>query len=162
MTPSPRSWLLAVSLLALAPLAQAACDDSRGTLLLRSDNDLYGQAGQDQGYSAGANIAWVSPTLEAGDADCLPAGVAWLDRATGWLRWGGGTHRNLVLSWHHAVYTPVDGTRSDLIPDDRPYAGVMLFGLGQNARDGERLAATRLRLGIVGPSASADREVMSR
>lgn len=156
MTLSPRSWLLAATLLSLAPLAQADCDDSRGILLLRSDNDLYGQAGQDQGYSAGANLAWVSPTLGAGDGGCLPAGIAWLDRATGWLRWGEGGHRNLVLSWHHAVYTPVDGTRTDLIPDDRPYAGVMLLGIGQNVRDDGRLAATRLRLGIVGPSAQGE------
>ncbi len=144
-----RSTLLATTLLALAPLAQAACG---GTATARSDNDVYGQAGQDQGYSAGFAFAWTTPTVERDGATCLPG----LDRASRWLAWGPGTHRNLVLSFHHALYTPTDGTRADLIADDRPYAGTMLFGIGQQVRDANRMAATHLRLGIVGPSAKGE------
>lgn len=150
----PRHALLAAALLALAPLAQASCgDDDR--LLLRSDNDVYGQAGQDENYTAGAYIAWMSPTIE-GDAACLPGGVAWLDRATSWLRWGSGSQRNLLLDYHHALYTPRDGQRVDIDPDDRPYAGTVLFGVGQQVRDGDRLAVTRLQLGLIGPSAQGE------
>lgn len=150
----PRHALLAATLLALAPLAHAGCgDDDR--LLLRSDNDVYGQAGQDENYSAGAYIAWVSPTV-AGDDTCLSGGVAWLDRATGWLRWGSGSERNLLLDYHHSIYTPRDGQRVDIDPDDRPYAATMLFGVGQQVRDGDRLAVTRLQLGLVGPSAQGE------
>lgn len=150
----PRHALLAATLLALAPLAHAACGDD-GRLLLRSDNDVYGQAGQDENYSAGAYLGWVSPTSGEGAA-CLPAGVAWLDRATGWLRWGQGDQRNLVLDFHHAIYTPKDGLRADIDPDDRPYAATLLLGLSQQVRDGDRLAVTRLQLGMVGPSAQGE------
>lgn len=144
-----RKTLLATALLTLAPLAQAGCG---GTATARSDNDVYGQAGQDQGYSAGFAFAWSTPTVARDEAGCL----AELDRATRWLAWGPGTHRNLVLTWHHAIYTPTDGTRADLILDDRPYAGTMVFGIGQQVRDENRMAATHLRLGIVGPSAQGE------
>lgn len=140
-----------LALLLLAPFAHAACPEG-STLTLRSDNDVYGQAGQDQGYSAGFAAGWATPTVARGETGCL----APLDRATRWLAWGPGEHRNLVLTYHHAIYTPTDGTRADLITNDRPYAGTMLFGVGQQVRDGERLAATHLRLGIVGPSAQGE------
>jgi hypothetical protein len=59
-------------------------DDGRrapATLNLRSDNDLYGRADQDQGYTAGIAVTWVSPNLDGLDVDaCLPAPVRWLDR----------------------------------------------------------------------------------
>lgn len=144
----------ATLLLALAPLAAADCGDSR--LLLRSDNDVYGQAGQDQGYSAGFAATWVSSTLSGDDTACLPGMVAFLDRVTPWLRWGKGAQRNLALSLHHAIYTPADGHRADVIAEDRPYAGLLLLGLTHHVRDGERLASTRLKLGIVGPSAQGE------
>src|SRR5690606_20286715 len=135
--------LAPLALLLLAPLAQAACPDG-STLTLRSDNDVYGQSGQDQGYSAGFAAGWATPTV-ARDED---TGLAWLDRATRWLAWGPGDQRNLVVTWHHGIYTPSDGSRPDLITDDRPYAGTMLLGVGQQVRNGERLSATHLRLGI--------------
>lgn len=144
-----RPTLLTIALLSLAPLAYAGCG---GTATARSDNDVYGQAGQDQGYSAGFAFAWATPTVGRDETGCL----AGLDRATRWLAWGPGTHRNLVLTWHHSIYTPTDGTRADLILDDRPYAGTMLFGIGQQVRDENRMAATHLRLGIVGPSAQGE------
>lgn len=144
----------ATLLLALAPLAAADCGDSR--LLLRSDNDVYGQAGQDQGYSAGFAATWFSSTVSGDDTGCLPGLVAFLDRATPWLRWGGGAQRNLALSLHHAIYTPADGQRADVVAEDRPYAGLLLLGLAHHVRDGERLASTRLKLGIVGPSAQGE------
>lgn len=144
---------LALMLLALAPLAHAGCG---GTLVLRSDNDVYGQAGQDENYSAGARIQYVSPTLGGDASACLGPATRALDRATGWLRFGADGQRNLVFGVHHAIYTPVDGQRADLVADDRPYAGVLLFDLAQQVRDGDRLATTSLALGLVGPSAQGE------
>ena len=43
--------------------------------------------------------------------------------------------------------------RTDLIADDRPYAAALLLSFGYNARKGDRLRTTQLRLGMVGPSA---------
>lgn len=155
--PLPRLLALsALLVLAAAPVSAMDCGQAPSQLLVRSDNDVYGRANQDQNYTAGFAATYASATIGDEDASCLPGALAGLDRATRWLRWGRGSQRNLVLAWHHAIYTPKDGTRSDLIADDRPYAGVLLLGLGHNVRDGERLASTQLRLGMVGPSAQGE------
>jgi len=143
----------ALLLATLASIAHAGCG---GTVVLRSDNDVYGQAGQDENYSAGASIQYASPTLSGEDRACLGPVTRWLDGATGWLRHGEGDRRNLVVGVHHAIYTPVDGQRVDLDPDDRPYAGVLMFDLQHQVRDGDRLANTSLGLGLVGPSARGE------
>ena len=128
------------------------------TLIVRTDNDVYGRANQDQGYTAGAAITWVSPNLHGSTDDtCLPAALRWADRGFGWLQPDDVEQRNMVLTYTHALYTPTDGTRADLIVDDRPYAGVLMLGMGWNGRRGDRLSSTHLRLGMTGPSARRTR-----
>src|SRR3546814_18634030 len=61
----------------------------------------------------------------------------------------------MVVSFGQAIYTPTDHTRADLIEDDRPYAAALMASFGYNARTGDRLRTTQLRVGIVGPSAQA-------
>lgn len=53
------------------------------------------------------------------------------------------------------MYTPTDRERRDLIADDRPYAGAVMLSVGYNARKGDHLRTTQLRLGMVGPAAKA-------
>lgn len=157
--------LLPLALASALPLTAHADGDCRGegpqanpaTLVLRTDNDVYGRADQDQGYTAGAAVTWVSPDLDSyTDDTCLPSALRWVNRGFGWLRPRDAEQRNLVLTYTHALYTPTDGTRTDLIVDDRPYAGVLMFGMGWNGRRGDRLATTHLRLGMTGPSAQGE------
>lgn len=152
--------LAATLLLTSSCLAQAACPtadaagEDRATIILRSDNDLYGREGQDQGYTNGFFATYVSPNLDSFTEDpCLPPAVRWVNRALGWLQPRGAGQKNVVLSFSHGTYTPTEGTRGDLILDDRPYAAVGMFGVGYHGRDGNRLSSTHLRLGMVGPSA---------
>jgi hypothetical protein len=158
--------ILSLALAATLPTAAFAAStcpgkddvgDNPSTLAMRSDNDLYGRADQDQGYTAGLAVTWVSPRLDSFDADpCLPASVRWINRALGGLQPGDAEQRNVVLGFQHMIFTPTDGTRRDVILDDRPYAGVALMGLGYNGRRGDRLSTTHLRLGMVGPSAQGE------
>src|SRR5690606_37031330 len=105
--PSPLRLLPLLLLCLPAPALAGQCAElAPPQLQLRNDNDVYGRADQDQGYTAGAYGAWVSPTLEGDDRHCLSGAMAALDRATAWLRWGEGSQRNLVLDLHHAIYTP--------------------------------------------------------
>ncbi|MBW8367560.1 MAG: lipid A deacylase LpxR family protein [Arenimonas sp.] len=158
---TPRALALAiVVLLPAAAWAEGACrtgldrDDNPATLTVRSDNDLYGRAKQDQGYTNGVAITFVSPNLaEPGQDPCLPAPVRWLNRYLDWRQPGGFEQQNMVLGITHGIYTPTDGTRGDLIADDRPYAGVATLSLGYSARTGNRLRTSHFRLGVVGPSA---------
>lgn len=148
------------ALLLLPSLALAATDcpeDNPSTLLVRSDNDVYGRANQDHNYTAGAAITWVSPGLGDYSEDaCLPGFIRGLNSGLGWLQPRDADRRNLVLTYTHALYTPEDGTRSDLILDDRPYAGVLMFGIGWNGRRGDTLGTTHLRIGTTGPSAQGE------
>ena len=153
---------LAATALLLAPaLATAACvppeagGEDRATWLLRSDNDLYGRENQDQGYTNGFVVTYVSPNVDRFDAGCLPAPARIAASALDWLVPEGGQN-NVVLTFQHGTYTPTDGTRSDVILDDRPYAGVATLGVALNARNDTHLATTQLKLGMVGPSALAE------
>ncbi len=151
--------LAIASALPLSAHADADCRDegtqpNPATLVVRTDNDVYGRANQDQGYTAGAAVTWVSPGLDSYTEDgCLPSALRWVNRGLGWLQPRDAEQRNQVLTYTHALYTPVDGSRRDLIVDDRPYAGVLMLGTGWNGRRGDRLSSTHLRLGMTGPSA---------
>lgn len=150
--------LLAASLSAAAMPADAAgCAHAEAgptTFTMRMDNDVYGGAHQDEGYSGGGMMRLVGPTLAAGEeaVDCIPAGLRWLDRGSGWL--GRGDARNVTFALSQAIYTPSDRYLTTVDPDDRPYAAVFYATLGRNVRRGDdRLDTSQLRLGMVGPSA---------
>jgi hypothetical protein len=125
---------------------------------LRLDNDALGSPEQDQGYSNGLVLSVVSRNL-AGATD--PACVPWLAR---------GLHRRLKarhpgefeqqqVQWSlsHGLYTPDEKDTTELIEDDRPFAGVLMLGMSYNARNGDRLRTTRFGVGMVGPSAQGER-----
>lgn len=155
------AWLLA----ALFACGSAYADDDGGraactnghtrlppTVNLRIDNDLFG--GQDQGYSNGVLVTLVSPNLvDYTDDPCLPRLARWINGYLNWLQPEGYEQQNMVATFGQGIFTPTDFSRRDLIRDDRPYAAVLMAGLGYNARNGQRLQTTQLRFGIVGPSA---------
>lgn len=119
------------------------------------ENDLFSD--QDQGYTNGVRLSFVSPNLVDYTSDpCLPRAGRWLNGFLGRLSPGEHDQQNMVFTIGHAMYTPVDYTRSDLIEDDRPYAGWLYLGAAYNARIGDHLRTTELNLGIVGPSAMAE------
>ncbi|MBN8798488.1 MAG: lipid A deacylase LpxR family protein [Stenotrophomonas nitritireducens] len=161
-----RPWLpLALALTLTAPPAQAAArqpDTCGGSALrdhppavnFRVDNDLFGSHHQDQGYTNGAMLTFVSPNLvDYTDDPCLPAPARWINRHLERLQSGGFDQQNMIFSVGQGLFTPTDSTRADLIEDDLPYAGVLLANFGYNARIGDRLRTTQLAVGMVGPSA---------
>lgn len=161
----PRPALAALLFSAVLPAFARTADTCENNVLrqtppavnFRVDNDLLGGKDQDQGYSNGAAITLVSPNLTDYTGDpCLP----WLARRVNAylerLAPGRYEEQNMVLAINHSLYTPMDWTRSDLIPEDRPYAGLLYVGLGYNARDGHLLRHTQLQLGVVGPWAQGE------
>lgn len=124
---------------------------------LRSDNDLFGGSGQDQGYSNGLVFTLVSPNLSDYTRDpCLPTAARWFNRYLRRIHAQPFEQQNMVFTFGHALFTPMDNRRRDLIEDDRPYVGAFLLGFGYNARRGDHLRTSLLRLGMVGPSARAE------
>lgn len=131
-----------------------AGDGSPPMIDLRVDNDLF--ANQDQGYTSGVLIGFVSPNLkDYTDDRCLPAPARWLNAYLDWLQPRGFDQQNMVVRIGQGMFTPSDPEPSYLIEDDRPYAGVFLVSLGYNARDDDHLRSTTLDIGMVGPSSRA-------
>ncbi|HEY0335270.1 MAG TPA: lipid A deacylase LpxR family protein [Stenotrophomonas sp.] len=161
----PASLAAALSALCLMPsLAKAADQCEQSTLdqtppaiNFRVDNDLFGGQDQDQGYSNGAAITFVSPNLtDYTDDPCLPRLARWVNRHVERLHPGEFQQQNMVFSLGQGIYTPSDYTRKDLIPDDRPYAGILMASFGYNARNDSHLRTTQLQLGVVGPWSLAE------
>ncbi len=120
------------------------------------ENDLF--ADQDQGYTSGVRLSFVSPNLvDYTDDPCLPEIGRWFNRFFTKLHPDKQHDQlNMVVTLGHAMYTPKDYAATELIEDDRPYAGWLYLGFAYNARIGDRLSTTELNLGIVGPSALAE------
>lgn len=160
-SPGVLLWLILLSLHSSIALSADTCQQqasifSSGTINFRLDNDAFGGDGQDQGYTNGFMASWVSPNL-AGytDQSCLPAVVRGLNRYLSWLQPRGFDEHNVTLGIGQMMYTPADPDRRDLIVDDRPFAGALMASIGYNARRGNRLLSSQLRIGVVGPASRA-------
>lgn len=135
---------------------------------VRLENDMA--AGTDSNYTNGAALTLASHDLQGSpQLDCLPRPLrgytrflAWID--PGFWRDTGTTtaSRNVVVRIGQSMYTPEDGTRSDLVLDDRPYAGLLYAGVAWNRRlrpagaSHERLDVREITFGVIGPWSLAE------
>lgn len=118
------------------------------------ENDLF--YGTDSDYTNGVKFSWVSANLKDYTHDpCLPLWVRQLNQYFGTVHPGGYTTRNMVVTAGQSMFTPRDGKRTDLILNDRPYAGWLYLGLGYNARNMRQMDTVEFNVGIVGPAALA-------
>lgn len=135
----------------------SALRDHPPAINIRVDNDLFGGAQQDQGYTNGALLTLVSPNLlDYTDDPCLPRPARWVNQYLERLYPGRFEQQNMIFSIGQGLFTPTDHARSDLIADDRPYTAVLLATFGYNARNQNHLRTTQLALGMVGPSAQGE------
>lgn len=115
------------------------------------ENDLVN--GTDNNYTSGLKLSWVSANLKSYVEDpCLPLWVRKLNSLSTILQPGYFAARNMVVTGGQSMYTPTDPTRTDLIQDDRPYAGWLYLGLAWNARDERHMNTVELDIGMVGPA----------
>ena len=117
------------------------------------DNDLFG--GTDENYTNGARLTWISKSRELEDLPGLYRSLDWLlhqgDRRGGspWLY-------NIGVSLTQLMFTPEDVFATELIEDDRPYAGWLGLGFSLHAKTAKDLHSLELSLGVVGPSSLAE------
>jgi lipid A 3-O-deacylase len=129
-----------------------------GVINVYLENDLF--ANRDSDYTSGVKVAWISPNLGDFSTDrCLPP---WLRAANRYLtRLHPGPkdelydRRNVVFTLGQAMYTPRDRYRTDLIVEDRPYAGWLSLGFAYNARNDWQMETAEINIGMVGPAAFA-------
>lgn len=151
-----RSLVLAIGIAAntlVMPIALAS--DSKGTLTVALENDLFG-AGTDRHYTHGTEINYVSDTYQPHWLKAMAGGIGLYDD---------GDELRFAWSLGQQMYTPTDLERTDLIVDDRPYAGWLYtsFGLTSDTRvNAEQTGAVRtidrieLIVGVVGPDSGAE------
>lgn len=173
---------LAMSVLFLSPaLAQAVNESAAGagdciaeeTLRFRGgtarlENDLF--TGTDQNYTNGVAVTLISHDIPGRlRPECLQAPVrlhAELIKFMNpdfWADAGNSANtQNVVVKFGQSMYTPKDFSRTDLILDDRPYAGLLYMGLAWNRRkhepesNREMLDTREITLGVIGPWSLAD------
>jgi len=155
-----RIFSLTVFLLFLIP-SWAQSDDgtpsSSGALSLYIENDVI--AGNDRDYTSGMKLSWTSrwnPALETESDGQDKKG--WVSSTLNMLPFFNkpGDRRALSISIGQSIYTPEDLERSDLILDDRPYAGYTYLGLAVHRTTPKIMDTLELDIGIVGPHSYAE------
>ena len=129
----------------------------RGSISFSLENDVW--LNQDEGYTNGVQLMWVSPALLDNNQDSFIRFLRQLNlKFLGPVEISGHgktkmgkEERRASLSLVQAMFTPDCLTEKELIPDDRPYAGLLyanlgLFKLSQGRQDSIGFAA-----GVVGP-----------
>lgn len=154
----------AILLLLMSPMANGDPGEQRAdvrkswTTNLYFENDLFEET--DQNYTNGARISLISPDVSSYIDDrngVLPDWVRYLNRElTFFHKSHRGLQRNVVLTMGQTMYTPQDINRTDLITDDRPYAGWLYAGIGYHSKNDRQLDSMELNLGMIGPASLAE------
>ncbi len=173
---------LALALAAIAPASAQSADEQailikacrdedrirfRG-LTARLENDIF--AGADQNYTSGIALVAVSHDLAGRlKTECMPTPLRLHAELIKWLDsdyWSNPRNtlysQNVVVKFGQSIYTPKDFARTDLIRDDRPYAGLLYVGMSWNRRAHESqstidvLDTRGIVLGVIGPMALAE------
>lgn len=172
-----KAWLAVMLFLSMAPtMAQVVNEDASGIRDCKAhevikfrggtaelENDLF--ADTDQNYSSGVAITAVSQDIVGKlKPECLPtpvrlqAELIMLLNPGFWTDAENPAHtQNVVVKMGQSMFTPKDFARTDLILDDRPYAGLLYVGMSWNRRKHEPqgnlevLDTREITLGVMGP-----------
>lgn len=120
---------------------------------LTTDNDAF--AGEDDGYTGGLAYNWGYAGFSEFDSEAVPA---WIQYLIGnlYISTLQDRQRAVAYSVDARAYTPDDTDSKKIIEDDRPYAGVLLWGGDLYAFNGKIADRLGLKLGVVGPASGAE------
>ena len=146
-------WLAGSALLAFAPGAALAQDDStaaqqRGVFSLVVENDSLA-TGDDRNYTSGIKLAYVSPAERVPD---------WLQGLGSFTTAISGSEPDFWgVSIGQSIFTPQDIAANPAPPDQHPYAGWLygqvMIAAEEDGASPDYLDTFELEFGIVGPSA---------
>ena len=131
-----------------------ALGESGGTLTVQFENDRI--ANTDRHYTHGTRFAWVSDRLR----DDIP----WAADALNWLYpFAADTDARVGIALGQSIFTPDDIVTSELVADDRPYAGWLYVGFSLHTEGKQSLIGVpftfldtlEVDLGVVGPESQA-------
>nr|WP_207063680.1 lipid A deacylase LpxR family protein [Motiliproteus sp. SC1-56] len=131
-------------------------DYHRWTGNLYFENDLFAET--DQNYTNGIRVSAISPNLDSFRQDPLLA--PWVRSLNHHLRFlysnregDSCLSRRLVLTLGQTIYTPQDIDATEVVEDERPYAGWLYGGVAYHLRSDGHLESLGFNLGVVGPLA---------
>ncbi|MBU1002195.1 MAG: lipid A deacylase LpxR family protein [Proteobacteria bacterium] len=150
---------LATAILLSAPVhaEDAPRPGEHWAMSLYNENDKL--AGTDQHYTNAVKLTVVTMDLrEYAHSEVVAEYFPWLIPAIKEAPFVNDPEktRNIAFSIGNEIYTPIDVKATQLIRDDRPYAGWTYASLALHAKDANRLDTFETTLGIVGPSAHSD------
>jgi hypothetical protein len=144
-----------------------ATDDNPWTLVAYFENDLFTDT--DESYTNGVRMSWISPDVSSYEHD--PGFPGFISKINDRLRFFHDLNvrdcgdpsadpqtclqRNLVISLGQLMFTPEDYLATELVEDDRPYAGYLYSTFGYHTRDDAQLDTIEVTFGIVGPASLA-------
>ncbi|MDY7036305.1 MAG: lipid A deacylase LpxR family protein [Thermodesulfobacteriota bacterium] len=149
-----RLFIVTLVVLLLLSLTRLSFADEPGyTISIQFENDFFG-GGTDRHFTHGTRIELITKPIKwiTDAADKLP----WFSAEKALYppedRW----KARVSLSMGQNIYTPEDTVASQLILNDRPYAGWLYLGIGIVANQGSRrYDKLKLEVGIVGSGSRA-------
>jgi hypothetical protein len=123
-----------------APPIECRASVRRWSASLRWENDTF--SGDDRFYSDGISLA------------ITHTGPSWMDPVADRLPWGEG-RRTVGYDAGQIMVTPADTTLSVPDPNDRPYAGILWFGLALHVEKEHTYNGLKFITGVVGPASLA-------
>lgn len=114
-------------------------------LAINFENDTFSRT--DRCYTGGHRLTWITEAL----ADT---------RKSPWIKWMPFTRspdfqNALSFSIGQSIYTPDDITLTEILPNDRPYAGHLYLSFGVHSRSKNLKYLWELSVGMVGPASLA-------
>ncbi len=118
------------------------------------ENDVF--TGTDREYTNGIKFIWISHDLRNYREN--PHIPEWGHRIIEHLPFvrEPGFMRNVSISIGQNMYAPEDLERTDLIMDQRPYAGITYLAVGFHSKNSRRMDTLEIDLGILGPHSYAE------
>jgi lipid A 3-O-deacylase len=123
------------------------------TVTLYMENDIVSET--DRQYTSGIKLTWISEDLNTYRENkklpewscCIIDKLPFINKP--------GLQKNISFSMGQNIYTPDDTGRTDLIRDDRPYAGVSYMAFGFISKNTMVMDTIEIDAGIVGPHSYA-------
>jgi len=137
---------------------QAVAEDNTArhmrTMTLYMENDFFYNT--DRQYTHGTKLSWISPDLsDYRDDPLVPAWSYPLIERMPFIN-EPGRQRSVSFSFGQSMYTPEEIERSDLIKDDRPYAGIAYLAIGFHSKNDRQMDTLEFDAGIVGRHSYAE------
>ncbi len=118
------------------------------------ENDLFGNT--DKYYTNAVQFTWLSKDLKQYRDDVrLPEWTFPIIQAIPFSGDADSMH-NIAILLGQQIYTPYDTQATDLIHNDRPYAGFLYGGLALHSKTSTVLDTLEIMIGVVGPAAKAE------